>query len=118
MSRFAQRFGFPALSLVCVITLGWPHSVRNSLYRTLYPLVALDQTTLTAPPSELTPLGSWEKWQTAGMDSNSAIADPQFKNAAKDDYHLQPGSPALKLGFQSIPFEKIGLAGDPRAWKP
>ena len=67
--------------------------------------------------AELTPLGTWDNWQTAGMDRNSVIADPLFKAAAKDDYQLQPNSPALKLGFQPIPFEKIGLAGDPRAWK-
>ncbi len=57
MSRFARRLGFPALSLACVIVLGWPHAVRTSLYRTLYPLAALDQTSLAAPPTELVPLG-------------------------------------------------------------
>lgn len=57
MSRFAHRLGFPALSLVCVITLGWPHAVRASAYRMLYPLVALDPTTLAASPAELTALG-------------------------------------------------------------
>ena len=57
MIRFARRVGSPALSLVCVIALGWPHAVRTSLYRTLYPLVALDQASLAAPPSELTALG-------------------------------------------------------------
>ncbi len=67
--------------------------------------------------AELTPLGTWEKWQAAGMDRNSIIADPLFKAAAKDDYQLPLNSPALKLGFQAIPFEKIGLAGFPRAWK-
>ena len=67
--------------------------------------------------AELTPLGTWEKWQAAGLDRNSVIADPLFKGAARDDYQLLPNSPALKLGFQPIPFEKIGLAGFPRAWK-
>lgn len=57
MSRFARRLGFPALSLVCVITLGWPHAVRTSLYRTLYPLIGLDQTSLRGSPAELVPLG-------------------------------------------------------------
>lgn len=57
MIRFARRIGFPALSLACVIALGWPHAVRTTLYRALYPLVPLDQTSLAAPPSELIPLG-------------------------------------------------------------
>ncbi len=30
-------------------------------------------------------------------------------NPEKDDYRLQPGSPAWNMGFQAIPVEKIGL---------
>ncbi len=50
----------------------------------------------------------WQAWQTAGMDRHSLIADPRFVAAGKDDYRLQPDSPAWKLGFQAIPVEKIG----------
>ena len=57
MSRFARRLGSPALSLVCVLALGWPHAVRTTLYRSLYPLVALDHASLAASPAELVPLG-------------------------------------------------------------
>ena len=57
MIRFARRHGGSALSLVCVITLGWPHAVRTTLYRSLYPLVAVDQSVLSAPPAQLVPLG-------------------------------------------------------------
>jgi parallel beta-helix repeat protein len=57
---------------------------------------------------EVESLDEWASWQALGMDRHSVIADPLFVNAAKDDYRLQPGSPAFKLGFQPIPVEKIG----------
>ncbi len=49
-----------------------------------------------------------DQWRERGLDQHSLIADPRFVNAAKDDYRLQPDSPALKLGFKPIPVEKIG----------
>ena len=54
--------------------------------------------------------GTLEKWRAAGFDRNSVVADPLFVNPAKGDYRLKPESPALKLGFQPISFEKIGIA--------
>ena len=53
-------------------------------------------------------LDEWASWQALGNDQHSLVADPLFVNAAKDDYRLQPNSPAFKLGFQPIPVEKIG----------
>ena len=50
----------------------------------------------------------WESWQAAGMDEHSIVADPLFIDPEHDNYRLQPASPALKLGFEPIPFEKIG----------
>jgi hypothetical protein len=50
----------------------------------------------------------WASWQALGMDRHSLIADPLFVDAAKDDYRLKPESPALALGFEPIPTEKIG----------
>ena len=53
-------------------------------------------------------LDEWQGWQAQGMDKHSIVADPLFVDPAQDDYRLQPQSPALQLGFQPIPFEKIG----------
>jgi len=50
----------------------------------------------------------WREWRQQGKDGHSLLADPMFVDPAKQDYRLQPDSPALKLGFQPIPFEKIG----------
>ena len=59
----------------------------------------------------LMPKGSLSQWQAAGYDTHSVIADPLFMDAAKDDYRLKPGSPALKLGFQQTDISTIGAAG-------
>ncbi len=50
----------------------------------------------------------WEAWRKMGFDRNSIVADPLFVDAENDDYRLKPDSPALKLGFEPIPVEKIG----------
>ena len=44
----------------------------------------------------------------AGADRDSVVADPQFVDAARGDFRLKPDSPALKLGFEPIAFDKIG----------
>jgi hypothetical protein len=51
---------------------------------------------------------SWSEWQATGMDTKSLIGDPMFVDAAKHNYALRPGSPALKLGFKPIPQDQIG----------
>jgi parallel beta-helix repeat protein len=56
----------------------------------------------------------WQDWQKDGRDAHSVVADPRFVDADKDDYRLKPDSPAFKLGFQSIPVEKIGPYKDER----
>ena len=57
---------------------------------------------------ETVPMDEWEAWQSLGMDQHSLVADPLFVDAAAGDYRLKPESPALKLGFQPIPLDKIG----------
>ncbi|OGV72001.1 MAG: hypothetical protein A3K19_22095 [Lentisphaerae bacterium RIFOXYB12_FULL_65_16] len=56
----------------------------------------------------------WTAWQEMGLDRNSVVADPRFVDAAKNDYRLKPESPALKLGFEPIPVDRIGCYADPR----
>jgi hypothetical protein len=42
-------------------------------------------------------------------EDNLVNEDPHFVDPAKGDYRLKDDSPAHKLGFKPIPFEKIGL---------
>ncbi|MBN2476630.1 MAG: right-handed parallel beta-helix repeat-containing protein [Pirellulales bacterium] len=60
----------------------------------------------------------WDTWREMGFDRNSVVADPLFVDPANDDYRLRPDSPALKLGFQPIPVEKIGpyQSADRASW--
>ncbi len=44
---------------------------------------------------------------------NLSDTDPLFVNKEKHDYRLKPSSPALALGFEAIPLEKMGLFESP-----
>ena len=44
---------------------------------------------------------TWAQWQAAGQDTAGALADPLVASAGAD-FTLQPGSPALALGFQQL----------------
>lgn len=46
------------------------------------------------------------------LEDNLVNQDPLFVDAAAGDYRLKDDSPAYKLGFKPIPFEKIGLQLD------
>ncbi|HQA37392.1 MAG TPA: NosD domain-containing protein, partial [Kiritimatiellia bacterium] len=61
---------------------------------------------------EMQPATEWEAWQMAGADTASVVADPLFEDAAKGDFRLKPDSPALRLGFAPIPFDRIGPYAD------
>lgn len=56
---------------------------------------------------------SWDEWRAKGMDPHSLIADPKFVARDKGDFRLQPGSPALKLGFVPIVPPGGSAAGSP-----
>lgn len=48
-------------------------------------------------------------------DSNLANDDPRFVDPARHDFRLRADSPALRLGFEPVPFERAGLY--PTSWR-
>jgi hypothetical protein len=51
------------------------------------------------------------EWQASGQDPHSLVGDPLFVDPANHDFRLQPGSPALKLGFRPIDLSGVGPRG-------
>jgi hypothetical protein len=59
-------------------------------------------------------LGDPAGWAKAGWDVHSVVADPQFVNPETLDYRVEPGSPALALGFVNFPMDQFGKPGAPQ----
>ena len=57
-----------------------------------------------------------EQWQAMGYDRHSVYGDPLFVDPENGDYCVQPGSPALKLGFEDFDVSQAGLLPDFRHW--
>jgi len=51
---------------------------------------------------------SLEEWRAAGHDSNSLVLDPRFIGPHSGDFRLQPGSPALRIGFRPWDYSQAG----------
>jgi hypothetical protein len=49
---------------------------------------------------------------TFDLEGNLINGDPKFVALQTRDFRLKGDSPALKLGFKPIPFDKIGLYRD------
>ena len=60
------------------------------------------------------PDSSLDKMREHGLDLHSVVADPKLADPDNHDFTLAPDSPALALGFEPIPFDKIGPYEDPR----
>ncbi len=49
-----------------------------------------------------------EEIKRLGIDVHSRTGDPLFLNPAKGDFRVQPGSPALELGFENFAMDRFG----------
>jgi hypothetical protein len=55
-----------------------------------------------------------KQWQAKRkQDEHSIVADPKFVAPDKDDYHLRPDSPALKVGFKPFDYTQAGRKSPP-----
>jgi len=50
-----------------------------------------------------------ELQEKSGRDENSVAADALFVDPANGDFRVQPGSPALALGFKNFPMDQFGV---------
>ena len=50
--------------------------------------------------------------EQSGRDENSLVADAMFVDAAKGDYRVKEGSPALALGFNNFPMDQFGVTSE------
>lgn len=51
---------------------------------------------------------NFKKWRKRGVDQNSLIADPKFRNPDRGDFRLKPDSPAARIGFQPFDLSTVG----------
>lgn len=75
--------------------------------------VWVDDVSLKMGTNPLESKTQWQVWQGLGQDVHSVLADPQFVAPQHNNFRLKPTSPALKLGFKPIAFEKIGCYRSP-----
>jgi hypothetical protein len=59
---------------------------------------------------------SFVDWKAYGFDARSAIADPQFVDAANGDFSLTRSSPAFPLGFKPLSRPRLQLKQSETAW--
>jgi parallel beta-helix repeat protein len=52
-------------------------------------------------------------WRARGHDRHSVVADPLFVAATENDFRLQPGSPAVPLGFKPLDLSAVGVRRRP-----
>jgi hypothetical protein len=99
-----------------------PYSTRYPELADLEPLYERDD---GIPPGKILVArnicvgGTWTEihWgatpEMVRFQDNLVGQDPHFIDAANGNFALKPDSPAFKLGFKAIPFERIGLPKGP-----
>ena len=50
----------------------------------------------------------WKSWQAAGLDQNSRVLIPGFRNLSSDNFDLPPNSPVLASGFKPWNWRDFG----------
>ena len=106
-------------------------AVPSELYRQRYPAIrALDPLYANTNAFKGIPaennlvtrnvcVGKWLElgWHARTNDfvatDNFTTGDPGFVDAAKQNFALRPDSPAIRLGIQPVPFDRIGLREGP-----
>ncbi len=58
---------------------------------------------------------SLEAWREQGHDADAIFEDPRFRDPEHGDFTLAADSPALRIGFEPVSMDGIGLYGD-RNW--
>ncbi len=98
---------------------------REEPWRSRYPqlLTVLDDPDRSAPKGNVVARniqwkGKWDGVEKKAypyvvFEHNMLDLDPLFVDEQAADFRLKENSPAFKIGFQPIPFEKIGLYQDP-----
>jgi hypothetical protein len=51
---------------------------------------------------------TWAQWRAAGMDVNSAVADPMFTDPESGDFSMKSGSPVEKMGLKIPTLSAVG----------
>jgi hypothetical protein len=95
----------------------------SELWRNRYPqLVSILEDELAAPKGNVVArnISYGGRWDEVSSDArpyttflnNRIDQDPLFEGAPPKTFHLRDDSPAYRVGFEPIPFEKIGLCED------
>jgi hypothetical protein len=53
--------------------------------------------------------GDRAKFAANGCDAHSLVGEPQFVDAARGDFRVKDGSPALQIGFVNFPMDQFGV---------
>lgn len=59
---------------------------------------------------------SFEKWQRSGHDTNSFIADPNFKDPLEFDFKFKNRKTIKRIDFKPFKYKKAGVTGS-KKWK-